>query len=505
MIRETNQNQLELPGFDSPFDLDIENRWVKLSHKIPWEPLSDAYNKAMSRKKGRPSKPARLVIGAVIIKHKLKLSDEETINTIQENPYLQYFVGFKRFTTQQAFAPSLFVKIRRRMGKTVFDEFNQSIIDVIEKPKKVATDDSDESGNSGSGQTEITNKGKLLLDATVSEQAIRFPTDLSLLNEAREISEKIIDGLYKQGEIATKPRTYRRIARKAFLSIAKQKKPSVKKRRSGVKQQLQYLKRNLKSICRLLDSLKSIPLSDKQLKQYWVIQVLYEQQQSMYDKRENRCDNRIVSIHQPHVRPIIRGKWDKKTEFGAKYGVSLSHGGIASVDHLSWEAYHEGVDLIDQVEAYKTINGYYPEAVLADTIYGTRQNRKYLKSIGVRFAGKALGRPRQSSDSKEERKRRREEYLQRIPIEGKFGQGKNGYGLSYIRARTRSTSEAWIRSIFFVMNLAVLAKILFFALVCHSKRFMKSWFYVIRKSIDSLFLPNMKKEESNHSNFLVFE
>ena len=57
---------------------------------------------------------------------------------------------------------------------------------------------------------------------------------------------------------------------------------------------------------------------------------------------------------------------------------------------------------------------------------------------------------------KREKAQRREENLQRIPIEGKFGQGKNGYRLNYIRAKRADTSFAWINSIFLVMNLLVL-------------------------------------------------
>ena len=111
----------------------------------------------------------------------------------------------------------------------------------------------------------------------------------------------------------------------------------------------------------------------------------------------------------------------------------------------------------------------YPEAVLGDPIYGTRANRSYLKNHGIRFAGKPLGRPRKVTEAnREELKRlkaqRREEYVQRIPIEGKFGQGKNGYGLNYIRAKRPDTAYAWINTIFLVMNLQILLRI-FFALL----------------------------------------
>ena len=114
----------------------------------------------------------------------------------------------------------------------------------------------------------------------------------------------------------------------------------------------------------------------------------------MYQTKTKRCDNRIVSISQPHVRPIVRGKLNKPVEFGAKLSVSLTDTGLAHVDHLSWNAFHEGKDLVRQVEAYRQRVGHYPESVLADPLYGTRDNRKYLKQKGIRFAGKPLGRPK---------------------------------------------------------------------------------------------------------------
>jgi IS5 family transposase len=133
-------------------------------------------------------------------------------------------------------------------------------------------------------------------------------------------------------------------------------------------------------------------------------------------------------------------------EFGAKLSVSLNGDGIACVDHLRWDAFHEGGDLKSQVESYRLRHGHYPEVVLGDPVYGTQENRRYLKDRGIRFAGKPLGRPRKETEAnREELKRlkaqRREEYLQRIPIEGKFGQGKNGYRLNYIRAKRADTNE----------------------------------------------------------------
>jgi hypothetical protein len=493
MITYKSQKQLKLEGFETPFEakLDANNRWVKLSQNIPWDELARGYYRNLSSTQGRPAKDARLVIGAVIIKHKLCLSDEETVLQIQENFYLQYFVGFPAYQDKQPFSPSLFVEIRRRMGEETFVYFQQAIVNAMEK--RVSTvlgedearrdhkdDEPLRQGRTASAGDEAMvvqedaapgvdeapiHQGRLILDATVAEQAIRFPTDLSLLNEGREISEQIIDVLHALLGRKTKPRTYRQTARKDYLAIVKQRRASRRVLRKGIRQQLQYLRRNIQHIEQLLDAFpeRAIPLSYFLLRRYWIIQHLYNQQEAMYRLKCQRCDHRIVSIHQPHVRPIVRGKANKVAEFGAKLSVSLTGSGIASVDHIRWDAFHEGGDLPTQVETYKQRYGYYPQSVLGDTIYGTRDNRHYLKEKGIHFAGKPLGRPPKITEDnraqfKQLQKQRREDYRQRIPIEGKFGQGKNGYNLNYIRAKTARTSEAWINSIFLVMNLMVLLK-----------------------------------------------
>jgi hypothetical protein len=286
MIRTASSKQLTIAEFDWPFDtaLDKYNRWVKLSACIPWDALAESYYQGFAADRGRPMKEARLVIGAVIIKHKLCLSDVETVQQIQENPYLQFFVGLPGYQTTEPFASSLFVEIRKRMGDAVFEGFHRAIIAAHEGQKPVtpeppappatstasqasvepvlassqarssitspedtpppAAPESSTSTTSTSTSTSTntpTHQGQLIVDATVVEQAIRFPTDLSLLNEAREFSEKIIDALCKKMNADSKPRTYRQKARSAYLAVAKQKRPGAKVLRRGLKQQLQYL------------------------------------------------------------------------------------------------------------------------------------------------------------------------------------------------------------------------------------------------------------------------
>ena len=196
----------------------------------------------------------------------------------------------------------------------------------------------------------------------------------------------------------------------------------------------------------------------------------------MYKSKTHSVEDRIVNIYQPYVRPIVRGKDNAQVEFGAKLGVSLQEG-YARINTLSWDAYNENTDLQKQVERYKEINGCYPEVVITDKIYGTRTNRTWLKERNIRFSGKPLGRPQKENLSPYQKRKRKLEQGLRNQIEGKFGQGKNAYGLSEVRARAAKTSESWIACIMFVMNLIKFSQVFLFSLINLIKRRFSVIFY----------------------------
>jgi len=173
----------------------------------------------------------------------------------------------------------------------------------------------------------------------------------------------------------------------------------------------------------------------------------------MYKNQSHSIEERIVSINQPHIRPIVRGKANAPVEFDAKLSVSLTDG-YAFIDTLSWDAYHEGIFLKESIESYKERFGYYPEAVLADTIYRTRDNRQLCKDLDIRLSGPKLGRPSIDQQKNSAQKRiERQDNADRNAIEGKFGEGKRKYGLGLIQARLRKTSETVIALQFLIMNI----------------------------------------------------
>lgn len=469
----TPSSQLTLEGFTTPFENNLlpDNRWVKLGNSIPWDECANIYLKSLSSKMGRPGIDARLAIGTLLIKHIKGLSDREAIESIQENIYLQYFVGFSSFQPEAAFDPSLMVELRKRMGEKEFDQMNDLIIQKALGLKKEETEEETEKNNSSEApstseenakkkEEKRKNKGKLKLDATVADQMIVYPTDLNLLNTAREESERLIDQLFKKSARKIKPRTYRRVARKRYLNVAKKKNKTKREIRKAIGQQLRYLKRNLNTINKLWDETtgsESPFLSYRDLKIYWVIQLIFDQQNKMYEERTNRHPDRIVNIYQPYVRPIVRGKEKNKVEFGSKIGAS-EFDGFTRLDHLSWDAYNECSDLIPQIERYQKLTGYYPDVVMVDQIYMTRKNRKWLKEKGIRHIGKPLGKPKELTPY--QKRKQRSERNMRNHIEGKFGQAKNAYELNEIRARRADTSQSWIACIIFVLNLVRWEKIM---------------------------------------------
>ncbi len=465
--------QLELVGFESPFTkhLDPGNRWVRLARQIPWDKIANVYKRQLNNSiTGAGGINPRVAIGAIFIKHMCDLSDREAVQQIQENVYMQYFIGYSGYSYEPVFDASLFVDLRKRFGAEQINEINELIMGLVSaeemKDKKDDGQPNNDTVNDDLNQVNQTNesaepnmqqssfeppanKGDLIVDATACPQDISYPTDLNLLNDGREKSEELIDILYGKIKLAdeqkTKPRTYREIARKEYLKVAQKKHKTNNEIRHALRKQLSYLNRNIKYIKLLLKYFDKIPLNRKEYKYLLVIQTLYEQQKFMYDNKTHSVEHRIVSIHQPHVRPIVRGKTNAYVEFGAKIQMSIMNG-ITFLEDVSWDAFNEGTRLISTVENYKRRFGYYPQKVFADKIYCNRDNRAKLKILNIILVAKPLGRPSVAVDN----------HIrpgERNPIEGKFGQAKVAYGMNRIKARLADTSESWIASIVLVLNL----------------------------------------------------
>ncbi|GMA63778.1 hypothetical protein GCM10025859_42180 [Alicyclobacillus fastidiosus] len=374
-----------------------------------------------------------MALGALIIQEREGFSDRHLVQHITENPYLQYFIGLPAYQEEPPFDPSLLTHFRKRLGPDVINQVNEWIVQAGLKDEQNGDDDQNNNEPPReSGQSEVnsqskaevqepqTHQGKLILDATCTPADIAYPTDLSLLNRAREKLEDIIDTLHAphKGEVK-KPRDRRRQARRDYLRTAKNRKPSRAEIRKAVGRQLRYVARNLKFIEQLVHYTPLMALSRRQYRDLLVIGELYRQQREMYQSRSHRVDDRIVSIAQPDVRPIVRGKAKANVEFGAKVSISVVEG-YTLMERTSWDSFNEGSTLIESVERYVERFGYYPETILADKIYRTRENLQYCKDHEIRMSGPKLGRPPKQVD-REQKKMEQQDMGERNAVEGKFG------------------------------------------------------------------------------------
>ena len=473
-----DNGQISLAEFMSPFGkLDNKNRWVKIANMIPWSKFEEKYKNQFCTDNGAPAIKFRMAMGTLLIKQATGRSDDDILEDILESPYKQYLIGLHEFTTKPPFAQSSITNFRKYITSEMINEINDILF---------RSDDNDPNDNNGDSNNQeddlneevnineaqardvelsadkqseveatqenrVENKGTLILDATCTPSDIAYPTDINLLNEAREKLEAIIDSLYQHSSLFLKPRTYRKVARGEYLQFILQKNPSNEKRREAIEQQLKYVKRNLKHTYNLLKTVAIEKLSKPQQAWLETIHLLYDQQQYMFQNNTHVVPNRIVSIGQPHVRPIKRSKAKANYEFGAKVGISLIEG-YAFIDRLSWDSYNEESDLIPAVEAYKKQYGCYPERVLADQIYRNTANRKYCKIHGIRLSGPRLGRPPANID-RNELKIQAKDSADRNPVKGKFGEGKQKYGLGRIMARIKESCETVISLAFLCMNI----------------------------------------------------
>ena len=327
---------------DTLSGLSKSNRWVRLADNLPWDKIEKEYNKRLRNShSGAGNKPARMVVGALIVKHVENLSDARTIQAIQENPYMQYLLGLSKFTEKPVFVPELFVLVRKRLDHEFFNMLTLMLAEADgSKPKKERTD---KDGNDRGGTMKV--------DATCCDAEVRYPTDTHLL-------ENTLLGCFSRHD----------------------------------------------------------------LKCLWAAFRMYEQQKMMFEQNVRSCADRIISIYQPHLRPIVRGKAKAKVEFGAKIGASIVNG-YTFVDHLSWDAYNEAADLALQTELYRKRFGMLPKEIQADKLYLGRANRQYIKDCHIDCYNSPLGRPpKEENDG--HRKDKQRAISERNEIEGTFGTAK---------------------------------------------------------------------------------
>ena len=491
MYISSNADQITIEDFFMPFGGKLlkTNRWVKLASIMPWEHIEQIYMASFQSERGRPAISSRIAFGSIFIKENDNLTDEGTVAAIAENPYMQYFLGLTAFQAEPLFDPSMMVHFRKRFPVEEVAKINEYIctgvwpdqqrnVDLNDTQEELQQEETQQDENQESNQEHPSksgkrdkntskkklkrekkqkkNRGKLIMDATVAPADIKYPTDIDLLNKSREHLETAVDILWKEVPHKGHKLPYSpKKARKSYLSLAKSKKWTEAKCRTAIGDQLRCIQQATK---RLEELEVLVPDYEKRFpawlhRRLEVIPLVYAQQKGMYDNHTHTCEDRIVSLEQPHVRPIQRGKRPNPTEFGQKLHLSVVDG-FTYLEQTCWSNFNEGCDLAAVVADYYRKFGCYPEAVLADKIYQTRANRAFCKEKGIRLTGPALGRPKAGEADRKQKRQMYKDACDRNAVEGRNGNAKRRFGLDLIAAKLDETAKTEAALILTAMNAA---------------------------------------------------
>lgn len=246
MYKPTNKTQTSFLDFDQPMGLHMnpDNRWIRMADKIPWDLFEVKYAGLFPSDTGNVAKPLRMALGSLIIQTRFQFPDRELVEQITEKPYLQYFIGLPGYQDTPPFEASTLVLFRKRITADMLNEANEYLLVHKDDDRPGPPSSGKGAEESSAPKKEGATKGTLAIDATCAPANIRYPQDISLLNEAREKLEQMIYRMCKSYGLQL-PRRYRRRARKEYLAFAKGRKHSKKQIRAAIRKQLSYVRRDI--------------------------------------------------------------------------------------------------------------------------------------------------------------------------------------------------------------------------------------------------------------------
>lgn len=445
--KESKEYQYKLlqDSMITPF-LDKSHPLYKISQVIDWVSLSEKLGQFYCPDNGRPTKPSRLKIGLLILKHMYQISDEDTLDTLKTNIYAQYLcdVTLEQISLKKILCSSSLTKFRRQIGKSAVQLIEDEVLNCLKRAKLL--------------------KGKkLVCDTTVVPSNIAYPTDVSLLEKVRG---KAVEFLEKTKDFGAKQfRTYKRTAKKVYIQYQKIRNHTIKSRRRAQKQIRQFAQRNIRQLQEAVEKIKntikesagSVMTSADKAKQQFIektegflntASVIITQQKDVY--KGLPVQERIVSVHQPHIRPMVRGKYPVEVEFGPK--VLLNHkNGFLFLADIQFNNISDVHLLETAINEYKETFGYLPTQLATDRGFWSKDNFKLaiedfkIPKVAIQNKGKS---DYLKTKPFKERLRRL-----RCAIEAKISLAKRKYGLNRICYSIPEGEEIWIRLGLVAMNL----------------------------------------------------
>lgn len=397
---------------------------------MDWERISDKLSRFYCNDNGRPSKPARAKVGLLVIKHLYTLSDVNVVDNLKRDIYVQYLCDISPKEAKQFINPSSLSKFRKQIGLKgikIIEEEIQRAVNKVKPPK---------------GR-------RLVTDTTIVPSNIAYPTDVSLLEKVRRKAVAFIDKAKKLG--SKSHRTYKRVAKKVYIQYQKVRKHTAKSRRKTIKKLLQFATRNIHQLKESVEHVKQqsndVPEMEDAQNFLETAQDILKQQKDLYQKKEVK--NRIVSVHQPHIRPMVKGKYPVSVEFGPKVLLNMDD------DYLFLESLHfdnvSDTHLLEKsIEGYHKRRGKPPTQLAADRGFWSKDNYDLAESLGVKKV--AIQNKGKSNHLKGKPFAKRLRAL-RCKIEAKISLAKRKYGLDRCRYLLPDGEEMWVRLGLSVMNL----------------------------------------------------
>jgi len=318
--------------------IDLRHSLCKLSAVMPWDAMAQRLSKVLPAEPkagGRPALSLRLMCGLLYLKHAYDLSDEALCERWLENPYWQFFCGEVFFQTRFPCDPSSLTRFRKRLGEAGVEELLAQSIAAAKDLNAIKPAD----------------LSRVIVDTTVQEKAVAYPTDNRLLEVARK---KLVllarrSGIALRQSYERQGPTLRR--RAAGYAHAKQ----FKRLRRLLKRQRTILGRLLRDVQRKANAEQQAALSP------WLARIAQLQRQKPKDR------NKLYALHAPEVECIGKGKARNPYEFGVKMGLAVTakQGLIVGARSFAGNPY-DGDTLAEQIEQVAILTEVKPRHVIVD-------------------------------------------------------------------------------------------------------------------------------------------
>lgn len=426
-IRRLSDNQLQIDFYSIDqhkqlhYQSFLQSELGQFFQAIPFEELVDCLGLKENIKGPDSIFSSKGKIGLMFLKHYTKFSDKKLIEHLNGSYHYQFFCDIIIPPTTSLSNYKIVSTIRCEIAKLYNIESFQQVLSDYWLPY-------------------LKDRDSIVMDATCYESHIRYPSDVKLLWESVSYIYKLVKKGSKHLGCPTPRSKYKNWERK-YKSYCKLKRKPKKRRRPITRGLLKLLKKLLGILANLLKETPASILSKRQYKRYGAIQQVLEQQWGYFFDGK-AITNRIVSIDKPFIRPIVRGKEVKKTEFGAKVH-SYQIDGISFIEHLSFDNFHEGIRFQTTVFKAQRQSKRKVKMAGADKIYHTNANRTFVSKHQIKTDFTPKG--RKAKDEKQRKKLRQAITKERASrMEGSFGVEKQHYHLDRIRARSEPTEILWI-------------------------------------------------------------